>query len=80
MAGDKYKQQSELAKKYYAQGLLAGEALGRAKAVLIVLGARKLDLSAEARERVVTCSDLDRLERWVRRAVTCASADDLFAE
>lgn len=80
MAKDSYRQQSDLAKKYFTQGLAEGEALGQAKAILVVLAARGVPFSAEERERVATCTDLPLLERWVRRAGTCASVDELFAD
>jgi hypothetical protein len=80
MATTNYKQQSELAKKYFAQGLAEGEALGQAKAILVVLGARGVAFSPEARERIATCNDLALLEHWLRRAATCANVDELFAD
>lgn len=71
---------SEIVKKYYTQGLREGEALGQAKAALVVLAARNVSFSAEERERIASCTDLAVLERWVRRAATCKNVSELFAE
>ncbi len=55
-----------------------GEAKGRAEAILGVLDARGIAVSNEVRERVNASSDLDELDRWVRRAAKVDSAEDLF--
>jgi hypothetical protein len=76
--------QSEFARKYVAVGRAEGEAKGKAEgeahAVLAVLEARRLAVSAEVRERIMACTDLGVLEAWIRRAVTVASVEDLFTE
>jgi hypothetical protein len=61
-----------------AEGREAGRAEGEARAVLTVLEARGLEISPEIRDRISDCTDLEVLERWVRRAVTVASAEELF--
>lgn len=55
-----------------------GRAAEKAAAVLEVLEARGLSVSAAQRERILGTKDLEILTRWVRRAVTVASADSLF--
>jgi len=76
--------QSEFARKYVAVGRAEGEAKGRAegeaRAILAVLEARALTVSAEQRDRITACTDLGILEGWIRRAVTVASVEDLFRE
>jgi len=71
-----YEYQSDFAKKHRAEG----RAEGRAECVLAVLRARSLAVSPEQRERVLACSDLGVLGRWIEKAVVVASADELFAE
>jgi hypothetical protein len=61
-----------------AEGEARGLAEGEAKALLLILAARGVVVSEEVRGRIVGCADLDRLELWVRRAVTAESTDDLF--
>lgn len=72
--------QSEFARKYVAVGKAEGKAEGEAQAVLAVLEARGLAVTAEQRERITACTDLAVLEGWIRHAVTAGSVDDLFAE
>jgi hypothetical protein len=44
------------------------------------LDARGLTVSDATRERVLACTDLDQLRRWVRRAAIIQSAEELFDE
>ncbi|WP_249350135.1 hypothetical protein [Microbispora sp. H10836] len=79
--GDRYF--SEWVNKGLEQGLEQGRQEGRAEgeieAILAVLDARGLDIPSEARERISRCSDLHLLEKWIRRAATAKSVDDLFS-
>ncbi|MFI0350363.1 hypothetical protein [Actinomadura sp. 9N407] len=61
-----------------AQGLAQGLAEGEARSVLLVLDARGLDVPSDVRERVTGCTDSDQLERWVRRAATVDTAEELL--
>lgn len=63
--------QSEFARRYYNQG--------EADAVVTILETRGIEVLAEVRERITSCTDLDQLRTWVRRAVTVRTAQDLFA-
>lgn len=62
----------------HAEGREEGRAEGEIEAILTVLDARGLDIPSEARERISRCSDLHLLEKWIRRAVTVTSVDELF--
>jgi hypothetical protein len=55
-----------------------GAATAEAKAVLLVLERRGVAISDEQRTRVVACTELAVLEGWLDRAITAASADELF--
>jgi Uma2 family endonuclease len=55
-------------------------AKGQAEAVITFLTTRGVPLDAAARERILAEQDPARLEDWIARAVTCTTADDLFAE
>jgi hypothetical protein len=46
--------------------------------VITVLETRDVPLSAEQREQILACADLELLGQWVRKAVTVSSADELF--
>jgi hypothetical protein len=87
-----YEYQSDFARKYVAQGRAEGkaegeakgkaegeakgEAKGKAEAVLAVLGARNIDVPAATRERLLACTDLATLDRWLVVAVTASSVDE----
>ena len=66
-----------------AEGLAAGKAgglaAGKAEGILTFLETRGLVVSADQRARILGCSDLPTLDRWLRAAVTCAEVDALFA-
>ncbi|MEV0660243.1 hypothetical protein ACIBI3_01775 [Actinomadura luteofluorescens] len=79
---DNYEWQSEFAITHRAEGraegLAEGEARGEAKALLLLLEARGLDVPADVRVRVQGCTDLEQIERWIQRAISADSAEDLF--
>jgi hypothetical protein len=52
---------------------------GQAEAILTVLKTRKLDVSDAERERIVTCTNLNHLKTWLRRAVRAEKTSDLFS-
>ncbi|MFF9122575.1 hypothetical protein ACF09J_04610 [Streptomyces sp. NPDC014889] len=62
----------------YLEGKAEGEAKGEAKGVLRVLEVRGLHVSHDARERITSCTDLDRLADWLDRSGTVERAEDLF--
>jgi len=66
------------------QGRLEGEREGRAQgeanALLAILQTKGLLLTEEQRQRIVSCSDVEQLDAWVRRAVTATSVEELFTE
>ncbi len=80
MASGNYEYQSDFAKKHHANGFAEGEAKGEAKAILTILDARGIAVSSEQKRRIQACTELDMLERWTRRSVSIATADELFAD
>jgi predicted transposase/invertase (TIGR01784 family) len=60
------------------EGKTEGETSGRIAALLAVLMARGLSVSAEARARIEACKDVITLDRWIARAVTAASIEDVL--
>jgi hypothetical protein len=79
-----YEYQSDFAKKYYGQGRDDGRAEGRAEgeahALLTVLRSRGITVPDAARERILSEKDPARLERWLERAGTSASVDEVIGE
>jgi hypothetical protein len=57
-----------------AEGLREGEARGKRAALQTVLAVQGLALDDETRGRIEACGDPARLERWLARALTAASA------
>lgn len=57
-----------------------GRTEGIAQGILLFLAQAGVGVSDEARERITTCGDLDTLNRWLLRAPTARSAEDVFAE
>lgn len=84
MATGNYEYQSDFARKHRAEGLAEGEARGEAKgeatAIVTVLDARAVVVTTEQKAQIFACTDLAILERWLRRAVSVASADELFVD
>jgi hypothetical protein len=79
-----YEFQSEFARKHdaigQAKGVVLGQVKARAEAVISFLEARGIPLSGEQRERILACADLELLARWIRKAATISSADELFEQ
>jgi hypothetical protein len=58
-----------------------GKAIGLAQGkVLGILEARGIAVSLAQRQEILRCQDLDRLDRWLRRAALTSSADEVLAE
>ncbi|NEA22811.1 hypothetical protein [Actinomadura bangladeshensis] len=73
-----YEWQSRLAKSHRAEGFGEGFAEGMATALAIVLETRGIAVSDELGERVMTCTDAERLEGWLRRAVVTGEVEEIF--
>jgi hypothetical protein len=67
-------------RKSFAEGEAKGQVRGRAKAIVRFLAARGLTVTQEQRDRILDCTDLETLDRWLDTAVVAASTDELFAE
>jgi uncharacterized protein involved in propanediol utilization len=47
-------------------------------ALLEVLEARGLQVDEQSRQRIVACTELEQLRRWLRKAVSVQSVQELF--
>ncbi|MFE5548411.1 hypothetical protein ACFQ71_31935 [Streptomyces sp. NPDC056534] len=63
-----------------AEGRTEGRARASADAILLVLEQRGLDVPDDVRARVTACDDLETLRLWLTRAVTAATAEEIFAD
>lgn len=73
-----YKFQSAFVRKHFNSGVTKGVAKGKAEAVLAVLKARGMRVSAEQRARVRSCTDAAILDGWIRLAATASSTDEVL--
>jgi hypothetical protein len=62
-----------------AEGRAEGEVVRMAKDVLAVLEERRLSVTREQRERILSTTDADTLDSWIRKAVTVTRTDELFS-
>ena len=65
--------------KGMAKGVAQGKAQGKAQAVLAVLTARGVPVSSEVRAHIEACKDEATLDRWITRAATAPSAQDVIS-
>ncbi|MFL5343221.1 MAG: hypothetical protein ACJ8AT_00400 [Hyalangium sp.] len=65
--------------KGLAEGLARGRAQERAEGVLRILAARGIAVDETGRERILSCTDLDTLDRWFTRALSATRFSDLLA-
>lgn len=68
---------SDFARKYLAEGEAKGEAKGEARSILTVLDARGIEVPDEVRDTVMSCEDLDQLQKWLRRSLEVNQAHEL---
>ena len=61
------------------EGMAQGEVRGEVKALLRILDARGIVLTAEQRAQVTGCTDSAQLERWLDRVATATSAAEVLA-
>ncbi|WP_437727459.1 hypothetical protein [Sorangium sp. So ce861] len=66
-------------KRGRAAGKAEGKIEGKQEALLAVLDARGLSLTAEERAHVKACTVPAELDRWIARAATAASMSEVFA-
>jgi hypothetical protein len=62
------------------EGEARGEAKGRAEDILRILELRGVPESESQRREVLRCRDLERLDRWLGRALLAASANEVTSE
>jgi hypothetical protein len=64
----------------FAKGETAGVVKGKVEALLAVLAARGISVGHEARARIEACKDAATLDRWIVRAITVASVEQMLLE
>lgn len=69
--------EAEARAKVEAEVRARAEAERKAEDVLAILAVRAIDTPDDAREHITSCTDVDQLDEWVRRA-TATSIDEVF--
>jgi hypothetical protein len=69
----------EVVREFEDKAKAEGKAEGNAEAVLRVVDKRGIALTAEQRERILGCADLEILNRWFDASLDATSADEIFA-
>ncbi|AUX39110.1 uncharacterized protein SOCE26_004920 [Sorangium cellulosum] len=75
---DEIQQAREYGEAKEAEGFAKGEAAGLARAILTLLAARGVSVSASARAHIEACKDVVTLERWIARATTAATVEEIL--
>jgi predicted transposase YdaD len=60
------------------KGLAKGLTQGRAEYILRILTARGVQVDEAARQRILTCTDLDTLDRWFDKALNATTLSDVL--
>jgi hypothetical protein len=80
---DEIHQAQELAEAKFklgrAEGRTEGETAGKIAAILAFLAARSIPVTAQARAHIEACRDPVTLDRWIARAATATSVEDVLA-
>ena len=76
---DEIQQVRELAEAKWAEGNAEGETGAKVAAILSVLAARGIPVGARARSAIEACKEVVTLDRWIVRAATAASAEEVVA-
>ncbi|MBZ6086968.1 hypothetical protein KVH02_01350 [Streptomyces olivaceus] len=62
------------------EGREEGRVAGRAEDILLLLRNRGIQVSEDERACILSCGDLEVLGAWFTRAITAASAAELFVD
>ncbi len=73
-----YEYKTKLFRRSFQDGRTKGKTEGKAEDLLEFLDARGIEVPAAARERITSCTDVEQLRVWVRRAATVTRAEELF--
>jgi hypothetical protein len=61
------------------EGRAEGQAEARAEYIVRILDRRGIRVPQEAREQILSCTDIATLDSWLDRALTAVAVSDLFA-
>jgi hypothetical protein len=70
---------SDAHRRSYDRGKAKGEVEGEVKALMMILKRRGIAMTDEQQQQIVACADVAILDRWLERALSVTSVDELFA-
>ncbi|MFE8598720.1 Rpn family recombination-promoting nuclease/putative transposase [Archangium violaceum] len=70
----------QLIERGHRRGLKQGLALGRAEGLLRILTVRSLLVDEQTRQRILTCTDVATLDKWLDRAVTATTLSEVWED
>ncbi|SEF94133.1 hypothetical protein SAMN04489712_102578 [Thermomonospora echinospora] len=70
---------SDYTRTQVEQGRAEGKVEGIAEAILRLLAKRGIEVSAEVRDTVSGCTDMDQLDAWLLAAAKVDRAEDLLS-
>jgi flagellar biosynthesis/type III secretory pathway protein FliH len=62
------------------EGLQQGLIRGRAEGILRILTVRGVHVEEEARQRILTCTDMAVLDRWFDRSLNATSLSEVLSD
>jgi len=71
---------NEREEKGVLKGEAKGKAEGKAEAILMLLARHGVPVSKKARACILACRDLAKLDRWLDKAITASSVDEVLSE
>lgn len=69
---------SDFIEGFVQQGLQQGAAQAKSEAVLKIIDARAIAVTAEQRNQVSSCTDIAQLDEWLDSALAADTAADIF--
>lgn len=73
-------QTKEYKNDFFDRAEAQGMAKGKAESLVVVLEYRGMHLTDEQNDRVMSCTDADQLDLWLRRALAATSVGDVFED
>ncbi|HEX4418863.1 MAG TPA: hypothetical protein VH165_13220 [Kofleriaceae bacterium] len=64
--------------RHYERGIAEGKAGGKIEALLQLLASRELTLNDDQRQRIMSCTQLETIDRWLASVLSVASVDELL--
>ncbi len=69
---------SDFVEGFVQEGLHQGAVKAKAEDVLKIIDARAIDVTANQRDQVSSCTDIAQLDQWFDSALTAQTATDIF--